>query len=171
MAQIKIAEYVMTNDTNVLPILTPDTISTVVEDVVGTSSTKRTVYIDDTKLPTKISFKNAQGLLTLDYLHFTNTITSMNEMFSGCINMTAINTTGWDTSNVEDMSSAFAYCRQLTEIDVSNFITDNLTNLAHTFASCNRIGVFDLSSFNVVNVTNMKNLFANIGANVIINSE
>ena len=169
MAQIKFAEYTMSNDTNVLPILTPNTISTVVEDVVGTSSTKRTVYIDDTTLPTKISFKNASGLLTLDYLHFTNTITSMSEMFYSCTNTTAIDTTGWDTSNVTDMSDAFAYCRQLTEIDMSKFTTDNLTNLAYTFASCNRIGVFDLSSFNVDKVTDMKNLFANIGANVTIN--
>ena len=71
MAQIKIWQNIQCRmDSNVLPILTPDTISTVVEDVVGTSSTKRTVYIDDTTLPTKISFKKCNEFINVRLFTF-----------------------------------------------------------------------------------------------------
>ena len=170
MAQIKFAEYTMTNDTNVLPTLTPDTISTVVDDVVGTSSTKRTVYIDDTTLPTKISFKNASGLLTLDYLHFTNTITSMSEMFSGCTELQKIHSAEtWNTSNITDMSSMFYSCDAITSVgDLSGWDVSEVKNFRYTFRRCGKLSTIgDISNWDVSSSTRFDYMFYQAGLSTI----
>ena len=170
MAQIKFAEYTMTNDTNVLPTLTPDTISTVVDDVVGTSSTKRTVYIDDTTLPTKISFKNASGLLTLDYLHFTNTITSMSEMFSGCTKLQKIHSAEtWNTSNITDMSSMFYSCDAITSVgDLSGWDVSEVKNFRYTFRRCGKLSTIgDISNWDVSSSTRFDYMFYQAGLSTI----
>ena len=59
---------------------------------------------------------------------------------------------------VTDMSSMFWFCSDLTSLDLSNFDTSNVTDMSDMFVG----GVFtslDLSNFNTSNVTNMSAMF------------
>ena len=104
MATIKLAEYTFDNTIgDVLPSLTPSTITMTKEDVVSDNITTRIVYIDNATLPTKISFNRQTALLTVDYLRVDDRINNMSDMFQLCINVTYINANGWNTSNVTNM--------------------------------------------------------------------
>ena len=162
MAQIKLAEYTFDNSVgDCLPTLTPNTITMTKEDSVNGTITKRIIYIDDTTLPTRISFQNKTSLLTLDYLNFTNTITNASNMFNGCGGLTSLNTSNWNTSNVTKMNSMFGGCSKLTSLDLSNFDTSKVNNMINMFHSCKSLTSLDLSNFNTSNITMTFSMFAN----------
>ena len=162
MAQIKLAEYTFDNSVgDCLPTLTPNTITMTKEDSVNGTITKRIIYIDDTTLPTIISFQNKTSLLTLDYLNFTNAIKNASNMFNGCGGLTSLNTSIWNTSNVTKMNSMFGGCSKLTSLDLSNFDTSKVNNMINMFHSCKSLTSLDLSNFNTSNITMTFSMFAN----------
>ena len=143
MAQIKLAEYTFNNSVgDVLPTLTPNTITMTKEDTVSGTTTKRIVYIDDSRLPTQISFSSKTSLLTVDYLRIDSNITSMFGMFQGCSALTSVNTSNWDTSKVNNMFALFQNTK-LTSLDVSSFNTALVTNMASMFQSCSLLTSLD----------------------------
>ena len=162
MAQIKLAEYTFDNSVgDCLPTLTPNTITMTKEDSVNGTITKRIIYIDDTTLPTIISFRDKKSLLTLDYLNFTNAIKNTSNMFNGCSGLTSLNTSNWNTSNVTKMNSMFGGCSKLTSLDLSNFDTSKVNNMINMFHSCKSLTSLDLSNFNTSNITMTFSMFAN----------
>lgn len=80
-------------------------------------------------------------------------------LFSSLINVTIIDTTNFDTSNVTDMSYMFAYDNNLTSLDLSHFDTSNVTNMDEMFNNCNSLTNLDLSHFDTSKVTNMYEMF------------
>ena len=84
---------------------------------------------------------------------------SCNSMFSGFTNITILNLSNFDTSNVIDMTSMFYNCSALQNLDVSNFDTSNVTNMHAMFESCNSLDSLDVSSFDTSNVIDMNWMF------------
>ena len=84
---------------------------------------------------------------------------SMIYYFKDFSQMTSIDLSALDTSEVTDMHDMFVYCYSLTSLDVSNFNTSNVTNMSGMFAACGGLTSLDLSNFNTSNVTNMANMF------------
>lgn len=189
MAQIKLAEYTFDNTVgDVLPSLTPSNIVMTTSDAVNGNITTRIVHIDNTTLPTKISFNRQSGLLTLSYLNVGSNITDMNDMFQLCSKVTSINASGWNTSNVTGMGYLFQACGELLEIkglntwntskvqymnqmfiqcykltDVSgiqNWDVSSVLSLAYMFGSTNSLtGELDLSKWRPVKLTSTQNMF------------
>ena len=160
MAQIKLAEYTFNNSVgDCLPTLTPDTITMTKNDTVDGTTTRRIIYIDDTTMPTGISFSGFKSLLTIDYLIIDSNINEVSRMFQMCTNLTSINTHGWNTATVTDISYMFANCPKLTSLDLSNFNTQQVTNMSDMFYGCSSLASLDLSNFNTQQVTNMSNMF------------
>ena len=189
MAQIKLAEYTFDNTVgDVLPSLTPSNIVITTSDTVNGNITTRVVHIDNTTLPTKISFNRQSGLLTLSYLNVGSNITDMNDMFQLCSKVTSINASGWNTSNVTGMGYLFQACGELLEIkglntwntskvqymnqmfiqcykltDVSgiqNWDVSSVLSLAYMFGSTNSLtGELDLSKWRPVKLTSTQNMF------------
>ena len=157
MAQIKIAEYVMTNGSNVLPTLTPSTVKVTIEDTVGDSTT-RILYCDETALPTAINFKNKTELLEVNYI-YTSSLTSAEQMFMGCTNLKTIRTDDWNVSEMTNMSYMFYNCSSLTSLDISKFDTSEVKAINDMFRGCSKLTSLDLSSFNTEKVTSMANMF------------
>ena len=81
-------------------------------------------------------------------------------LFRGFTNVTSMNLTNFDTSNVENMNSMFAGCTSLTTLDLSNFNTSNVTNMGSMFFGCLSLASLDLSSFDTSNVLYMTAMFA-----------
>ena len=53
--------------------------------------------------------------------------------------MTSIDLSALDTSEVTNMGGMFGGCEGLTSLDVSNFDTSNVTNMSVMFTSCSSL--------------------------------
>ena len=89
----------------------------------------------------------------------TSEVTNMSGMFSGCSSLTNLDVSNFDTSKVTNMSSMFNNCQSLTNLDVSNFDTSQVTNMSNMFSACNSLTSLDVSKFDTSEVTNMMDMF------------
>jgi surface protein len=91
----------------------------------------------------------------------TSEVTNMSYMFWGCNSLTNLDVGKFDTSNVTDMSGMFSGC-SLTSLDLRNFNTSQVTNMSDMFGSpyfSTNINEINVSSFDTSKVTNMSNMF------------
>ena len=90
----------------------------------------------------------------------TSNVTDMGYMFSACQNLTSIDLSSWDVIKVTNMGNMFSTCSNLTSIgDLSAWDTSNVTNLNYMFESCSNLTSVDLSSWDTSNVTHMMCMF------------
>ena len=82
---------------------------------------------------------------------------------NSCEELTSINTTGWDTSNITNMSGMFYGCYKLKELDVSNLDTSNATSMAGMFSMCGSLKTLDVSKWDTSKVTSMYDIFNGCG--------
>ena len=94
----------------------------------------------------------------------TSEVTDMSYMFSECMNLTSLDVSNFDTSQVTDMWTMFAGCMSLTSLDVSNFDTSEVTDMSLMFFECSRLTSLDVSNFDTSSVTNMDSMFCNCPA-------
>ena len=88
-----------------------------------------------------------------------NSITDCNYMFYDCQNLTSLDLSEFDTSNVTNMRAMFYNCQNLTSLDLNNFNTTKVTNMQQMFSSCKNLVVLNINSFNTSNVTRMDDMF------------
>ena len=148
MAQIKIAEYVMTNDSNVLPTFTPSTVTVTTEDAVGDSTT-RILYCDETALPTKMIFKEQTELLEVNYI-YASSLTSAWQMFTDCPNLTTVRADDWDVSHITTFNGFFMDCSSLQYFYANNWNVTSISNgtqIWSFFNGCSSLTSVDLSTW------------------------
>ena len=80
-------------------------------------------------------------------------------LFNGLSQLTSINFSQFDTSEVTNMSGTFRHCSSLTSLDVSSFNTNKVTDMSWMFSGCSKLTSLDLSNFNTSNVTTMMSMF------------
>jgi len=85
----------------------------------------------------------------------TSNMTSMSGMFYNSKSLTNIDLSGFDTSKVVTMANMFEGCTNLKDLDVSNFKTSNVIYMAGMFENCSNIENLDLSNFDTSKVTEM----------------
>ena len=86
------------------------------------------------------------------------------KMFYNCTNLTSVDLTGFDTTNVTSMYGMFYNCKSLTAVDLSGLHTENVTNMADMFEDCSALQTLDLSGLHTENVTNMADMFEDCSA-------
>lgn len=89
----------------------------------------------------------------------TSNMTSMSRMFYNSKSLTNIDLSGFDTSKIVTMSYMFDGCTNLENLDVTNFNTSKVTNMYWMFSNLKKVTSLDLSNFNTKMVTNMFGLF------------
>ena len=89
----------------------------------------------------------------------TSEVTNMVQMFRYCSGLTRLDVSNFDTSKVTDMSSMFGWCRSLINLDVSNFDTSKVIDMNYMFGDCSSLTSLDLSNFDTSNVTDMHTMF------------
>ena len=92
-------------------------------------------------------------------LIWNSDITNCEYMFDGCINITEIKFSNFDTSKITFMERMFQNCNSLTSLDLSNFDTSSVTDLSGMFYGCSSLTSLNLSNFDVSKVTDMHQLF------------
>ena len=86
-------------------------------------------------------------------------ITSLENMFYGCLSLTSLDLSNFDTSNVTNMAQMFYDCSSLTSLDLSNFNTSKVTRMYSLFENCRSLTNLNLSNFDTSNVTTMSKMF------------
>ena len=105
-------------------------------------------------------FEDYKDLTSLDLSSFdTSNVVNMSSMFHGCNSLTSLDLSSFDTSNVVYMDSMFYDCWNVTSLDLSSFDTSNVTDMTSMFNYCYELMSLDLSSFDTSNVTDMDNMF------------
>lgn len=104
-------------------------------------------------------FSGCRNLTSLDLSHFdTSNVTDMCGMFAS-LKLDSLDISSFDTSKVETFVAMFQDCENLRALQVSNFNTSSAKNMERMFSSCNKLKTLDLSSWNTSNVTDMSYMF------------
>ena len=100
------------------------------------------------------------NLSSIDLTNFdTSNVTTMSDMFNNCRSLTSLDVSGFDTSKVTTMYRMFSSLQSLTNLNVSSFDTSNVTDMSGMFSGAWALMSLDLSNFNTSNVTNMSSMF------------
>ena len=110
-------------------------------------------------------FSDCENLTSLDVSHFdTSNVMDMNTMFGNMpfsnSKLTSLDVSHFNTSRVTNMNSMFFACSSLTSLDVSHFDTSNVTKMGGMFNDCESLTSLDLSKFNTSKVTDMNSMLS-----------
>ena len=95
----------------------------------------------------KYLFSGCSNLTLIDISKFdTSQVTDMSFMFYGCSNLEKINFGNINTSSVKDMRSLFSNCPKITSIDLLNFDTSQVTYMTDMFYNCSNLKILDLKN-------------------------
>ena len=97
------------------------------------------------------------------------TINNCGNMFYECSDITEIDLSNFDTSQVEIMYYMFYGCSSLTSINLFNFKTSNVTVMHYMFYNCYSIQSLNLSSFDTTQVTRMDFMFSHCSSLISLN--
>ena len=92
-------------------------------------------------------------------LIWNNLISSSAYMFYGCSDITEIDFSNFNTSNIENMESMFRDCSSLTSLNLSNFDTFKVTRMNNMFFGCSSLTSLNLSIFDTSNVEMIYDMF------------
>ena len=106
---------------------------------------------------------NKNQLTTVDLSGLdTSNITNMSEMFVNSASIQKMNLKGWQTSNVQNMSGMFKGVKQLKSLDINHFKTDNVTDFNRMFFGMESLEFLDISSLKTTKATSLYQIFGNM---------
>ena len=81
-------------------------------------------------------------------------------MFRGCVSLTILNISNFDTRNVTNMFYMFSDCKTLKSLDLTSFNTSKVTNMASMFGYCSSLKTIYISNiWSITSVTNGDSMF------------
>ena len=90
----------------------------------------------------------------------TSNVTDMSSMFSNCNGLISLDLSGWNTSKVTTMYSMFYNCNNLTSLEgIENWDTSKVTDISYMFKRCKNLTSLDLSGWDTSKVTGMADIF------------
>ena len=105
-------------------------------------------------------FKGCSNITEIDLSNFdTSNVKNMNNMFYEASSLRSINLSNIDTSKIENMNAIFYGCSSLYSINLSNFETSKIVNMNGIFYGCSSLKSLDLSYFNSTNIKFMNYIF------------
>ena len=88
-----------------------------------------------------------------------NLISNCNHMFYECSDITEIDFSNFNTSNVDNMQCMFSLCSSLTSLNLSNFETSKVTRMNLMFYNCSSLTSLNLSNFNTSKADRTNQMF------------
>ena len=105
-------------------------------------------------------FRKCSNITEINLSNFnTSQVTSTNNMFTYCSSLTSLNLSNFDTSQVRNMNCMFYSCSSLTSLNLSNFDTSQVSNMNCMFYDCSSLTSLNLSNFNTSQVTSLSSMF------------
>ena len=113
--------------------------------------------------PTNIDFQNKISNLDSDIniitMKWDNNIYNCISMFDSLTNLTEVDLSNFDCSEIMFMNYMFNNCINLESVNFSNIKTPYLIDIGYLFYGCKSLLSVDLSSLNTSSVTNMASMF------------
>ena len=110
----------------------------------------------------KYMFRSCSDITEIDMSNFDSSqVIEMNSIFSECISLTSINLSNFDTSQNTNFGGLFYDCILLTSLNLSTFNTSKATYMARIFHGCTSLVSIDIKNFDTSQAENMKEMFYN----------
>lgn len=105
-------------------------------------------------------FYTMKNITHLDLSNWdVSNIENMNAMFEGCKGLQSIDFTGWKPQKLKTLYKTFYECLSLKTLDMGSWDLSNVVSMASTFRYCQNLSMLDVSKWNVANVTNFSDCF------------
>ena len=109
---------------------------------------------------TENMFLELTNITEIDLSRFdSSNVRNMSMMFSDCTNLEKITFGNTNTSLVQDMYKLFKSCSKLTSIDLFNLDTSSVINMRGMFLNCISLTSINVSRFNTSNAIDMRSVF------------
>ena len=106
----------------------------------------------------------------IDLTNFdSSNVTQTKMMFYKCESLTSLNLINFNTSKVKLMDNMFSDCKSLSSLNLSNFDTSQVTSMHSMFNDCFSLNLSDLSNFNTSKVESMGEMFSNCRSLTFLN--
>ena len=107
-------------------------------------------------------FYGCSDISELDLSNFdASEVTSMMHMFRDCISLTSINLNDLNTSKVESFWNLFRNCKSLTSVNLSSFDSSKVTDMDSMFLNCHLLTSINITHFKTSRVGQMQFMFQN----------
>jgi len=153
-----IAIYKFNDGIDTLPLFESSYTYSYTDESNGDGTITRTITSDT--IPTSISFKDLEGLVSVSYIN-TESISNFSYLFQNCVNLTSVDLYNISSSQATDMKYMFAGCTGLMSIDLGGLNTGNVLDMSGMFMGCSNIFAIDIKGLNTSKVTSMNSMFQN----------
>ena len=105
-------------------------------------------------------FRDCTQITTVDLTNFdTSQVSRMNGLFRGCTNLQTMDMSGIDMTSMNMVNTWFYGCSSLTDVNMKGLDISKVTNLGSLFTNCSSLESIDLSGWDTSNVTVMGVIF------------
>ena len=105
-------------------------------------------------------FYRLSNITNIDFTNFDGSnLVDIRCMFGECSSLSYLDLSNFNTSNIKDMDSLFDGCEKLTSLIIDNFDTSKVTLMYSMFGGCNSLKSLNISHFDTSKVTNMGHMF------------
>ena len=106
-------------------------------------------------------FDGLSNITKIDFSYFDSSeVTSMRYMFRKCTLLTSIIIGDLATDKLRDMEGMFYECINLKSLDLYNFDTSSVITMRHVFHGCHSLITLNISNFNTLSVIDMEGMFS-----------
>jgi surface protein len=113
-------------------------------------------------------FRGCSDITEIDFSNFnTSNVTIMQRMFFDCSSLTSLNLSNFNTSQVTRMNGMFYKCSSLTSLNLSNFNTSQVTEINNMFDGCINLEYINFQNFQYI-IGWDENIFRNVPNNIVI---
>ena len=151
-----IAIYKFNDGTDTLPLFNSDFEYSYTDSSNGDGTITRTITSNN--VPSVISFKDLEGLVSVDYIN-TQGISNFSYLFQNCINLTSVDLYNIESSHITNMAYMFAGCTGFNFLDVSGLNTVNVQDMSGMFMGCSNVFSINIKDLDTVKVTSMNSMF------------
>ena len=136
---------------------------------IGSIRILNTTYVpkpDEIRIRDEIKAENGNTIIIDNMddkieLIWKNKLTNCNSMFRGMRDITEIDLSQFDSSDVDNIKYMFYNCISLQSINLGNFNTGNVESMEYMFYNCIFLQSINLDNFNTSNAENMEYMFYN----------
>ena len=101
-------------------------------------------------------------------LEWNSSLTSCYCMFCRLYNITKVDVSKFDTSQVKNMAAMFSYNILLVSLNLNSFNTSSVTDMHEMFYHCYSLKILDLSNFQTNSYISKTNMFSNCSSSLIV---
>ena len=121
---------------------------------------KKNPQLSTSSLTTMQDMFAESDLQAIDTTGFnTSNVTNMSGMCRDCANLTTFNASGLNTTNVTTVEEMFSGCTSLVSMDLSDLGTSSLTSTVSMFEGCTDLITINLKNWNTTSITDMSHMF------------